>query len=84
MNFGQIRRLTRKLAALECLKICCFHLFSVAIYLILFKLADKEKMHKRLDNRRHNYQPLSIHKIPTLGYKRKMVYSFFLFLFLLT
>ena len=35
-NFGQIRRLTTGLAALDRLKIQCIHFFSVAIDPILF------------------------------------------------
>ena len=49
LNFCQIQQLTTELAALECKKNQCFHFFSVAIHLILYKLADKDEMHKILD-----------------------------------
>ena len=42
LYFCQIQQLTTGLAALECLKNQGLHFFSVAIDLILFKLADKE------------------------------------------
>ena len=38
-----------ELAALEHLKNLCLHVFSVAIDLILFKLASYKDMHKILD-----------------------------------
>ena len=44
-NFGQIPLLTTELAALECLKNRCRHLFSVAIDQIHFKLVGNEDMH---------------------------------------
>ena len=49
LNFCQIQQLTTELAALECLKNQCLHFFSVAIDLILFKLAYKEEMYNILD-----------------------------------
>ena len=49
LNFCQIQQLTTELAALECLINQCFHFFSVAIDLILFKLAGREEMHNNLD-----------------------------------
>ena len=49
LNFGQIIQLTTKLAALEPLKTNDFHLFSVAIDPILFKLAENQEMHNILD-----------------------------------
>ena len=49
LNFRQIRLLTTELAALERLKHQCLHVFSVAIDLILFKLASYKDMHKILD-----------------------------------
>ena len=42
LNFGQIRQLTSELAAPERLRNQYPHLSSVAIDLILFKLADNE------------------------------------------
>ena len=49
-NFGQIWRLTRELTALERLKINVTPFFSVAIDLILFKLAGmSDDMHNTLD-----------------------------------
>ena len=48
-NLGQIPPLTMELAALERLKNGCHHFFSVAIDLILFKLAGNEDMHNILD-----------------------------------
>ena len=48
-NFCQIQQLTTELAALICLKNQCLYFFSVAIDLILFKLANKEEMHDILD-----------------------------------
>ena len=41
--------LTMELAVLKHLKNWCLHVFSVAIDLILFKLASYEDMHKILD-----------------------------------
>ena len=41
--------LTMELAAHEHLKNWCLHVFSVAIDLILFKLASNKDMHKILD-----------------------------------
>ena len=41
--------LTMELAALEHLNNWCLHVFSVAIDLILFKLASYKDMHKILD-----------------------------------
>ena len=49
LNLGQIRPLTMELAALERLKNRRHHFFSVAIDLILFKLAGNEDMHSILD-----------------------------------
>ena len=51
LNFHQIQLLTTEFVALECLKAQCLHFFSVAINLILFKLADtcKDEMHNILD-----------------------------------
>ena len=49
LNLCQIQPLTTELAAIECPKIQCLHFFSVAIDLMLFKLADKEEMHTNLD-----------------------------------
>ena len=48
LNFGQIPLLTMKLAALERKKNRHHHFFSVAIDLILFKLAGNENMHNVL------------------------------------
>ena len=48
-NFGQMVLLIMELAALEHLKNWCLHVFSVAIDLILFKLASYKYMHKVLD-----------------------------------
>ena len=88
LNFCQIQKLTTELAALECLKINVSFFLSVAIDLILFKLAGKEKMYTILgvfevwpdwttDN-------LSIQTIPPLGYNRENgLYSFFLAVYLL-
>ena len=79
--------MTTELAALECLKNQCLQFFSVAIDQILFKLADKEEMHNildvfsnlaKLDNRQHNYLPLTIQKIPKLGYNGENGVSVFL------
>ena len=41
--------LTMELAAIERLKNWCLHVFSVAIDLILFKLASNKEMHKILN-----------------------------------
>ena len=41
--------MTTELAALECLKNCYFHFFSVAIDKILFKLACNEDIHNILN-----------------------------------
>ena len=49
-NWGKIGPLTMELAALEHLKNWCLHVFSVAIDLILFKLASYKDMHKILDD----------------------------------
>ena len=49
LNFGQKPPLTMELAALECLKNRCHHFFSVAIDLILLKVAGNEDMHNILD-----------------------------------
>ena len=49
LNLGQIPPLTMELAALQRLKNGCHHFFSVAIDLILFKLAGNEDMHYILD-----------------------------------
>ena len=49
LNFCQIQQPTTELAARECLKNQCLHFFSVAIELIVFKLADKDEMHTILD-----------------------------------
>ena len=43
------------IAALECLKNCCFHFFSVAIDKILFKLACSEDIHNILNE--FEFQP---------------------------
>ena len=48
-EFLQDSKLTAELAALECLKNQRLHIFSVAIDLILFKLADKKEMYNILD-----------------------------------
>ena len=48
LDFLQIQLLTTEIAAIECLKNKCLHFFSVAIDLIIFKLADKEEMHNML------------------------------------
>ena len=48
-NFGQMGPLTMELAALEHLNNWCLHVFSVAIDLILFKLASHKDMHEILD-----------------------------------
>ena len=48
-NFGQMGPLTVELAALEHLKSWCLYVFSVAIDLILFKLASYKDMHKILN-----------------------------------
>ena len=49
LNLGQIPALTMELAALQRLKNRLHHFFSVAIDLILFKLAGNEDMHNILD-----------------------------------
>ena len=49
LNLSQIPPLTMELAALERLKNQCRHFFSVAIDMILFKLAGNEDMHNILD-----------------------------------
>ena len=49
LTFGYIPPLTMELAALERLKNRRHHFFSVAIDLILFKLAGNEDMHNILD-----------------------------------
>ena len=49
LNFSPEPQLSTELGALERLKNPCLHIFSVAINPILFKLADKEAMHKALD-----------------------------------
>ena len=54
-NLGQFLPLTTELAALECLKNCCFHFFSVAIDKILFKLACSEDIHNILNE--FEFQP---------------------------
>ena len=50
LNLGQIPPLTMELAALEHLKNRRHHFFSVAIDLILFKLAVNEDMHNIFDD----------------------------------
>ena len=47
LNLGQIPPLTMELAALEHLKNRCHHFLSVAIDMILFKLAGNEDMHNQ-------------------------------------
>ena len=49
LNCGDIPPLTMELAALERLKNRHHHFFSVAVDLILFKLAGNEDMHNILD-----------------------------------
>ena len=49
LNLGQVPPLTMELAALERLKNRRHHFFSVAIDLILFKLAGNGDMHSILD-----------------------------------
>ena len=48
LDFCQSQHMTTELAARVRLKKQCFHVFSVAIELILFKLADKENIHNIL------------------------------------
>ena len=51
LNFRQIQQLTTELAALECQKNKCLHFFSVAVDLIVFKLADNKEMHNIFNER---------------------------------
>ena len=84
LNFCQIQQLTTELATLECLKKIDVSTFSP----ILFKLAEKEEMHNildvvSLDNRQHKNLPLTIQKIPKLGYngEKGILSCFFFWLF---
>ena len=54
-KFGQFLPLTTESAALECLKNCCFHFFSVAIDKIRFKLAYNEDIHNTFNE--FEFQP---------------------------
>ena len=56
LNFSQIPSLTTELSAFEHLKNRCRLFFSVAINLILFKLAGSADMNKILDE--FEFQPI--------------------------
>ena len=86
LNFGKIQHLSIELAALVCLKINSHHVSLVAIDLILFKLANKEKIHNILDvtsksqigTQTTNFFALEYKKYPHLVVMGKMVSRVFL------
>ena len=83
LNLGNIQHLTIELAAL---KINSHHFSLVAIDLILFKLANKEKMHNILDvtslsqigTQTTNFFAIEYKKYPHLVIMGKMVSTVFL------